>query len=109
MNSIALNHLFHALSDPTRREILRRLTDTPLTVSVLASGFSMSLPAVAKHVRNLEKATLIRTDKRGRERYCTLNPAALDAATDWLQHCREDWEARLDRLADYFDETDASR
>jgi len=98
-----LNVVFSALSDPTRRAILARLAEGELTVSALAAPFGITLPAVSKHVRVLEQAGLLKRRKLGRTHRCSLEPAPLRAAADWLGRYREFWEQRLSRLGDYLD------
>lgn len=97
----ALDRTFSALSDPKRRDILARLAGGPATVSDLARPFGMTLPGVMKHVRILEDAELVTTEKRGRTRECRLGPAHLDDASEWIETYRRRWERRLDRLERY--------
>jgi len=92
-----LDRTFAALADPTRREILERLSDGPASVSELAQPFGMSMTGLLKHVRILEQAHLVTTQKRGRIRQCRLDPALLDDAEEWIQMYRRRWERRLDR------------
>jgi DNA-binding transcriptional ArsR family regulator len=98
-----LDRAFSALSDPTRRDILERLTDGPATISELAQPFGISLPGLMKHVRILEQADLVTTEKHGRTRRCRLGPARLDDAAAWIQRYRTRWERRLDRLEGYLE------
>jgi DNA-binding transcriptional ArsR family regulator len=98
VKSQTLDRTFSALSDPTRRDILERLAHGPASVSELAAPFGMSLPGVLKHVRLLEEANLVTTEKRGRTRECSLSPEQMDDAVLWLDSQRARWEARLDRL-----------
>ena len=102
-NNTLLDHVFSALSDPTRRAIISRLAEGEATVGELASPFGMSLPAVSKHLRVLESAKLISRNIDGRHHYCQLNPDALQMAQDWIAHYRSFWETRLDSLADYLE------
>lgn len=99
VKSELLDRTFAALSDPTRRDILRRLSAGPATIGELARPFEMSLPGLMKHVRVLESARLVTTAKRGRARECRLGPDHLADATAWLDEYRARWEQRLDRLA----------
>ena len=94
----ALDSVFAALSDPTRRAILARLVRGESTVTELAEPFSISLPAVGKHLRVLEQAGLVMTAKQGRTRYCHFEPKPLREATAWLEHYRSFWEERLEAL-----------
>ena len=98
-----LSVVFAALADPTRREILERLSDGPASVSELAQPFGMSMPGLLKHVRILEQAHLVTTQKRGRVRQCRLDPGQLDDAEQWIQTYRRRWERRLDRLGNYLE------
>jgi DNA-binding transcriptional ArsR family regulator len=104
VKSQSLDRTFSALADPTRRSILERLTAGSATVSELARPHGLSLPGVMKHVRVLESAQLVTTEKRGRTRECRLGPARLDDATDWIETYRRGWERRLDRLARYVED-----
>ncbi|HXQ94429.1 MAG TPA: metalloregulator ArsR/SmtB family transcription factor [Thermoplasmata archaeon] len=98
MASDDLDAVFHALSDRTRRSILHRLADRPATVGDLAGPFAMSLPAVSKHVKVLESAGLISRTVEGRLHRCSLAPAALRTADDWLAPYREFWSAEFESL-----------
>lgn len=96
-----LDRAFSALSDPTRRAILERLGRGPATISELAHPFGISLPGLLKHVRILEQADLVTTEKHGRTRQCRLGSADLDEVAQWIQTYRSRWEGRLDRLEGY--------
>src|SRR5215813_5858938 len=97
-----LDGIFSALSDPTRRAVLARLSEAPeLSVTTLAQPFAISLPAVLKHLDVLEGAGLIRRHKSGRTVSCWLNAAPLQEARDWLAHYERFWSDRLDALARY--------
>lgn len=98
VNSQTLDRTFSALSDPTRRAMLERLSLGPATVSELAAPARISLPGALKHVRILEEADLVTSEKRGRTRECRLGPAQLEDVTAWLERYRSRWERRLDRL-----------
>ena len=99
----ALDRTFAALSDPTRRGILDRLADGPATLGELAQPFDMTLPGLMKHVRVLEEARLVVTEKKGRTRQCRLGSEQLGDATEWIEHHRRRWERRLDRLERYLE------
>lgn len=99
----ALDRTFGALADPTRREIVERLAKGPASVSELARPSGMSMPGLLKHVRILEQAHLVTTEKRGRVRQCRLDPGQLDDAARWIQASRRRWERRLDRLGTYLE------
>jgi DNA-binding transcriptional ArsR family regulator len=96
--SPALDGVFGALSDPTRRAVIRRLGIGPASVGELAEGFPMALPSFMKHVRALEANGLIHTTKSGRVRTCTLDRGRLALVDDWLGEQRRIWEGRTDRL-----------
>lgn len=96
--SDALDHVFRALSDPTRRAVLRRLAAGPAPVSELARPFDMALPSFLQHLRVLEASRLVRSRKAGRVRTYRLAPQALQAAEGWLADQRRFWEKRLDQL-----------
>ncbi len=100
----ALDRTFHALSDPTRRAMVQRLARGPATVSELAKPLSISLPAVVQHLQVLEASGVIRSEKVGRVRTCTMQPATLSAAERWIADRRALWDRRLDRLGDFLDE-----
>lgn len=96
-----LSHTFAALADPTRRAILARLALGETTVNELAEPFDMSLPAVSKHLKVLERAGLIAKGRKAQMRPCRLNPDALKAVDSWLEEYRRLWEERFDRLDNY--------
>jgi DNA-binding transcriptional ArsR family regulator len=97
----ALDRIFAALSDPTRRRILTRLGSGPTTVSELAAPFRMSLPAVSKHIRALERAGLIAREVDGRVHRCRLNSAGLIGAATWIDQHRLFWTQQFDQLERY--------
>src|SRR5881396_685537 len=99
-----LSSTFAALADPTRRAILSRLAAGEATVKELASPFAMSLPAVSKHLKVLERAHLIERGREAQRRPCRLAPEPLKGVSDWVEHTRAQWEARLDRLDAYLRE-----
>jgi DNA-binding transcriptional ArsR family regulator len=101
----SLDRTFSALSDPTRRDILQRLTRGPATVSELGRPYGLSLPGIMKHVRILEDARLLTTAKTGRVRECQLGPGGLDDVTEWIELYRRSWQRRLDRLDHYVKRT----
>jgi DNA-binding transcriptional ArsR family regulator len=99
-----MDRIFHALSDPSRRVIVERLSRGSASVSELARPLPMSLPAVVQHLQVLETSGLVRTEKVGRVRTCRLEPAALRPVEQWIGARRSTWERRLDRLGDYLAE-----
>ena len=96
-----LNTTFAALADPTRRAILARLASGEASVTELAEPFAMSLPAISKHLKVLERAGLIARGREAQWRPCRLEAAPLEQAADWLEHYRRFWDQSLDRLEDY--------
>ena len=90
-----LDAVFHALADPTRRAMLRRLAEAPLSVGELASPHRMSLAAASKHIKSLERAGLVRRQVQGRTHLCRLAPAPLEGAHDWLDFYRRFWTAQF--------------
>jgi len=102
-----LDATFAALADGTRRAILARLALGETSVTELARPFSMSLPAVSKHLRVLEKAGLLNREKDGRVHRCQIEAAPMKAASDWIARYRNFWEERLDALDRYLKESDA--
>jgi DNA-binding transcriptional ArsR family regulator len=93
-----LDLVFHALADPTRREMLRRLAGRKHTVSELAEPFAMSLAAASKHIKALERAGMVQRTVRGRTHTCALDAGPLAEATAWLRHYERFWTDRLDAL-----------
>ena len=104
MESDSLTTTFAALANPTRRAILDRLAAGECSVTELAEPFSMSLPAVSRHLRVLEEAGLIVRGREAQYRPCRLEPAGIRAVADWAEQYRAVWEGRLDRLDDYLRE-----
>ena len=96
-----LSLTFAALADPTRRAILAQLVSGERSVTELAEPFDMSMPAISKHLRVLERAGLITRGREAQTRPCKLNPKALDEATAWIEKHKATWEGRLDRLETY--------
>ena len=103
----ALSTTFAALSDPTRRAILERLVAGECSVSELAEPFDMSLPAVSKHLRVLERAGLIAQRRDAQWRPCRLEAGPLKDVADWAERYRHVWEERFDRLGNYLNELKA--
>ena len=99
-----LSSTFAALADPTRRAILARLAAGEASVTELAEPFTMSLPAVSKHLKVLERAGLITRGREAQWRPCRIEAGPLRDAVDWLEHYRRFWDQSLDRLEDYLDE-----
>lgn len=102
-----LSATFSALSDPTRRAILARLASGEASVNALAEPFAMSLPAVSKHLKVLEKAGLIARSREAQWRPCRLEAARLKEVADWVERYRTFWEQSFDRLEAYLKEVQA--
>jgi len=102
--SSELDLTFSALSDPTRRAILSKLAEGDASILELAAPFSISLPAVSKHIRILEEAGLLTRMKQGRVQYCHLNANPLRSAAKWLVFYENFWDAKFDSLAKYLED-----
>jgi len=101
MQTDPLSAKFAALADPTRRAILARLAEGEASVGQLAEPFDMSLPAVSKHLKVLEKAGLISRGREAQWRPARLEPMAMRSVAEWLEHYRRFWDASFDRLDNY--------
>src|SRR5262245_19116773 len=97
----SLERVFHALADPTRRAIVRRLSRGPASVSELAKPFTLAMPSLLQHLQVLEESRLIRSEKTGRVRPCEMQPSALTLAEAWLLEQRTLWQGRLERMETY--------
>jgi DNA-binding transcriptional ArsR family regulator len=96
-----LSETFSALADPTRRAMVARLSKGEASVQELAKPFKMSLPAISKHLKVLEKSGLIERGRVAQSRPCRLKTEPIKEAVEWMEHYRKLWEERLDRLDDY--------
>lgn len=104
LSSDRLDATFAALADPTRRAILTRLASGEATVMELAAPFDMSLPAISKHLKVLERAGLISRGRDAQRRPCQLRAAPLKEVSEWVEEYRQFWEESFDRLGDYLQE-----
>jgi DNA-binding transcriptional ArsR family regulator len=102
----SINRVFHALGDPTRRAIVEKLSEGPISVSRLAVPLDMTLAAVIQHLQVLEKSGLVHTEKVGRVRTCRIEPRGLSVAEQWIEDRRSLWEKRFDRLGELLAEPD---
>jgi DNA-binding transcriptional ArsR family regulator len=93
-----LDSIFHALSDPTRRAILRRLSEGESSIGELAAPFKMTFAGASKHIKALERAGLVRRTVKGRTHLCRLAPGPLAEAQEWLRHYEQFWTEKLDLL-----------
>src|SRR5579871_2486507 len=108
MSTDCLSLTFSALADPTRRAILSRLASGEFSVMELAAPFKMSLPAISKHLKVLERSGLITRGRDAQWRPCRLKAEPMKEAVDWLEHYRRFWEESLDRLDEYLKELQAN-
>ncbi len=102
--AVSLDRVFHALTDPSRRSMIERLSLGPATVSELAEPLDMSLAAVMQHLRLLEESGMVQSEKVGRVRTCRLDAASLSNAERWISDRRALWRQNLDRLGDFLEE-----
>jgi DNA-binding transcriptional ArsR family regulator len=109
LNHPRLDLVFQALSDPSRRTMVERLSRGPASVSDLAQPLEMSLPAVMQHLQVLETSGLVRSEKTGRVRMCRIEPKTFAAAEGWFAGRRASWERRFDRLEAFLAEEDADQ
>ncbi len=104
-----LNETFAALANSTRRAILARLADGEANVNELAEPFDLTLPAISKHIKVLERAGLVIRGQRAQYRPCTLDPAPLERISTWAEQYRPVWEARFDRMNEYITDLQVQR
>jgi DNA-binding transcriptional ArsR family regulator len=109
LNQRAVDRVFHALGDPTRRMLLERLSRGPVSVSDLAQPLDITLAAVVQHLQVLEQSGVVQTKKIGRVRTCRIEPSGLKLAEQWIAERRSPWERRLDRLAEVLAEDSGNR
>lgn len=106
----SLDATFSALADPTRRAIVARLGEADphqgVTVGDLAEPFDVSLPAISKHLRVLERAGMLNQQRDGRIRRCRLDPEPIRKAADWIEYHKQFWNNQLDAMADFFEQSD---
>ena len=103
---VDVNRVFHALSDATRRQMIERLSEGPVSASDLAKPLGVSLAAVVQHLQLLEECSLVRSEKIGRTRLCRMESAGLRAVEKWISDRREQWERKFDRLCDLLADED---
>ena len=96
--------VFQAMADPVRRDIIQLLADQTLTVNEVADHFDISRPAVSRHLKILEECGIVSVNKKGRIRYCRIEPRTLIPAFLWIDQYRTLWESRIDSLEDYLEE-----
>jgi DNA-binding transcriptional ArsR family regulator len=101
-----IHRVFHALGDPTRRTIMEKLSEGPISVSQLPLPLHITLAAVVQHLQVLEESGLVRTEKVGRVRTCRIEPQGLSVVEQWINDRRSVWEKRLDRLGDLLADPD---
>lgn len=105
----SLDTVFSALGDPTRRRIVERLARGRQTISEVSTGFKMSQPAISKHVKILEQSGLIEREIEGRVHHLRLSAKAMESASSWIETQRTYWNAALDRLGAYLQETEKEK
>ena len=105
----SIHRVFHALGDPTRRAIIERLSEAPISVSQLAQPLAITLAAVVQHLQILEESGLVRTEKTGRVRTCCIEPQGFSLMEQWIQDRKTTWERRFDRLDDFLSEPDETQ
>src|SRR5690242_331384 len=105
-NQDQIDRVFHALGDATRRAILEKLSEGPISVSRLAEPLAITLAAVVQHLQVLEESGLVRTEKTGRVRTCRIEPKGFSLAERWIRDRRTAWERKLDRLGEILAEKD---
>jgi DNA-binding transcriptional ArsR family regulator len=103
-HKIDIDRVFHALGDPTRRVIVEKLGEGPITVSRLAAPLAITLAAVVQHLQILEQSGLVHTEKSGRVRTCRIEPRGMSAAEQWFADRRQMWERKLDALGEFLAE-----
>jgi DNA-binding transcriptional ArsR family regulator len=103
-SKVKVDRVFHALGDPTRRAIVEKLSEGPISVSRLATPLDITLTAVSQHLQVLEESGLAHTEKTGRVRTCRLETAGFSVLEQWIRDRRSTWERRLDRLGDLLGE-----
>jgi DNA-binding transcriptional ArsR family regulator len=101
---VQVDRVFHALGDPTRRAMIEKLSEGPVSVSKLAKPLDITLAAVVQHLQVLERSGLVRTEKVGRIRTCSVEPKGLTIVERWISDRRSVWESRFDRLGRLFAE-----
>ena len=109
VNEDPLSDTFAALANPTRRAILARLAQGEANVNELAEPFELTLPAISKHIKVLERAGLVVRGQRAQYRPCALDAAPLAEVSTWAEHYRPVWEARFDRMDDYLTQLDRTK
>jgi DNA-binding transcriptional ArsR family regulator len=106
---VNIDLVFHALGDATRRTIVEKLSEGPISVSQLAQPLNITLAAVVQHLQVLEESGLVHTEKVGRVRTCSIQPAGFSVAEQWMLDRRTNWERRFDKLAELLDEQEPEK
>jgi DNA-binding transcriptional ArsR family regulator len=96
--------VFQAIADPVRRDIIGLLADKALTVNAVADNFAISRPAISKHLKILNECGVVEIQKRGRERYCLIQPKKLVEVSNWIEQYRELWDKKLDSFEKYLNQ-----
>lgn len=103
MSNMIRRDVFQAIADPTRRDIIALVASKPLNLNSIAENFSISRPAVSKHIKILAECGLVHIRQQGRERYCEARLAPLNEVADWVSQYKQFWESKLDSLETYLD------
>ena len=106
---IARRDVFQAIADPNRRAIISLLSQNKLTLNGVAEHFTISRPAISKHIKLLEECGLVLIEQKGRERYCEVKLEKLNEVSDWIEQYRQFWETRLDALEVYLEELQSKK
>ena len=101
MTTAARRDVFQAIADPTRRKIINLIAQNPMNLNSIVDNFNISRPSISEHVKILNECGIIIIEKKGRERYCTIQPANLRAIADWVEPFRELWQQKLDSFEQY--------
>lgn len=96
--------VFQAIADPVRRDIIKLLSEKPMSINAVAEKFDVSRPAISKHIKILNECGIIRIDQNGRERFCMIEPASLVPAFMWIEQYKKLWEDRIDSFEEYVNE-----
>jgi DNA-binding transcriptional ArsR family regulator len=109
MTTEARRDVFQAIADPTRRQIINLIARNPMNLNSITDNFEISRPSISQHVKILQECGIIRIEKKGRERYCKIQPSTLRQVADWVEPFRELWEQKLDSFESYLHKLQSKR